>query len=92
MACCPALRVLLRKAGETFGSGARSGENTHGASMRKQTRDMEASSNASDVDEFPLVNVGPGNEIIKQIDFQVTVTGNSERSDKGSGKKQASLW
>ena len=82
VACCPALRVLLIKAGEIYGSGSGRGRSMHGTGMRRQTKDMES---LSAVDVFPLVQVGTGNEIIKQIDFHVTVDSEvPEQKDKKS--------
>lgn len=72
VACCPALRVLLRKAGETFSSRSR-GHESLGTGISKRRSSRHVSDVEADVDEYPLVKVGNQNEIIKQIDFQVRV-------------------
>lgn len=93
VACCPALRVLFGQAGDSFSSQrSRSGHELHSsrvmmtAASNRATRDMEA---LADADEFPLVKVANGKEIIKQIDFEISV---EKTSEKRGHQSQHAPW
>lgn len=86
VACCPALRVLLRNAGDSGSSQSR--RTTRGTnalrltSTRRETRDIDTLSDH----KFPLVKVTSGHEIIKQVDFAITsesVEGNPHNQEDG---------
>ena len=93
VACCPALRVLLRKAGDSLSTQrSRSGHELHvsrtmlNTPPKRDTRDMEV---LPDTDEFPLVKVTNGKEIIKKIDFEISV---EKTSQKKENKGQEVPW
>jgi hypothetical protein len=82
VACCPALRVLFRRPGES------DFRPSSGSEIRRNRGVMSSGGVSTSVssrhrDEFPLVHVGAG-EIVKTVDVEISSTREEEeRQDAG---------